>query len=85
VVPAELVAGTFGATLLACSLAVSPDVWRQFLEVAFPLVLRDAPGFLPLPYTARLEPRIGEPLLVVAVVVALSTLWFAALSTLAAS
>jgi hypothetical protein len=33
---------------------------------------------------ARLEPRLGEPLLVVAVVVALPTLWFTALSTLVA-
>jgi len=32
----------------------------------------------------RLRPRIGEPLLVVAIVVALPTLWFTALSTLAA-
>jgi hypothetical protein len=32
----------------------------------------------------RLEPRIGEPLLVVAIVVALPTLWFTALSTLVA-
>ena len=57
----------------------------------------DASGFLPIPYVARLlagivlalvatrlDSRWGEPLLVIAVVVALPTLWFTALSTLVA-
>jgi len=92
-----LVATAFGAVLLACSVALGPDAWRQFFEIAFTLVPRDAPGFLPLPYVARVvvglvlmvvasrfEPRIGEPLLVVAVTVALPTLWFTALATLVA-
>jgi len=93
-----LVATAFGAVLLLCSLVLAPDAWRQFIDVV--LLARgpgDQSGFLPVPYAARLvvglvlavvaarlEPRIGEPLLVVAVVVALPTLWFTALSTLAA-
>lgn len=92
-----LVATAFGAVLLLVSVVLAPDAWRQFLEIAFTLVPKDAPGFLPLPYAARLaagvvimiiaarlDPRFGEPLLVVAVVVALPTLWFTALATLAA-
>jgi len=91
------VATAFGVVLLGGSVALSPDAWRQFLEVSLALVSRDAPGFLPIPYlprviagvilaviATRLEPRIGEPLLVVAVVVASPTLWFIALATLAA-
>ena len=92
-----LVATAFGAVLLAWSVAFAPDAWRQYLDIALSLAPRDAPGLLPVPYlvrvvagllltviAARLEPRIGNPLLVVAVVLALPALWFAALSTLAA-
>jgi hypothetical protein len=91
------VATALGAVLLALSVAISPDAWRQFLEVSLALVPKDAPGFLPIPYiprviiglaiaviAARLEPRFGEPLLIVAVVVASPTVWFIALSTFAA-
>ena len=41
-------------------------------------------GLLLALVAGRLEPRIGEPLLVIAIVVALPTLWMAALSTLIA-
>jgi hypothetical protein len=92
-----VVATAFGAVLLACSVLLAPDAWRQFFDIALARGPSDASGFLPVPYAvrlvaglilaliaARLEPRIGEPLLVVAVVVALPTLWFTALSTLVA-
>ena len=86
-----------GLVLLAISVALAPDLWRQFLDVLRSRGPADESGFLPVPYAARLaagvalmivasrlEPRFGEPLLVVAVTVALPTLWFTALSTLAA-
>jgi Glycosyltransferase family 87 len=92
-----LVAAAFGAVLLAISLALGPELWRQFIDIALARGPSDASGFLPVPYVARLvigavlmviaarvEPRIGEPLLVVAVTIALPTLWFTALATLAA-
>lgn len=91
------VAFGFGAGLLAASVALSPDAWRQFAEIALARGPSDASAILPVPYVgrviaavallvlaARVEPRWGEPLLVVAVVVALPTLWFTALSTLIA-
>ena len=92
-----LVATGFGALLLLVSVLIAPDAWRQFLEIALARGPGDVSGFLPIPYVirlvaglvlmaiaARIEPRLGEPLLVVAVVVALPTLWFTALATLAA-
>ena len=92
-----VVATGFGAILLAVSVAISPDAWRQFFDIALSRGPSDASGFLPIPYlvrllagiamaiiATRLDPRWGEPLLIVAVVVALPTLWFTALSTLVA-
>jgi hypothetical protein len=86
-----------GIGLLAISLVLSPDAWRQFAEVMLARGPSDESAFFPVPYVARvvaavvvllvaarLEPRWGEPLLVVAVVLALPTLWFTALSTLVA-
>jgi hypothetical protein len=91
------VATAFGAALLAISVALGPDLWRQFLDVLRARGPADASALLPVPYAARLlagvvlmviaariEPRFGEPLLVVAVTVALPTLWLTALATLAA-
>ncbi len=92
-----LIAMGFGVILLAVSVALSPDAWRQFIEIVLSRGPADASGFLPIPYVVRLlagivialvatrlDPRLGEPMLVVAVVVALPTLWFTALSTLVA-
>ena len=92
-----LVATIFGAALLVVSVALAPDLWRQFIDVLRARGPADASAFLPVPYAARfvvgavltvvaarIEPRIGEPLLVVAVTIALPTLWFTALATLAA-
>ncbi len=92
-----LVATGFGVILFGISVAISPDAWRQFFDIALSRGPGDASGFLPIPYVARLlagivlalvatriDSRWGEPLLVIAVVVALPTLWFTALSTLVA-
>ena len=49
-----------------------------------PYVARFILGAVLTVVAARIEPRIGEPLLVVAVTVALPTLWLTALATLAA-
>jgi hypothetical protein len=86
-----------GLGVLAVSVVLSPDAWRAFLEVLRSRGPADVSGFLPIPYVVRaavggalavaagrIRPRYGEPLLVVAIVVALPTLWFAALATLAA-
>lgn len=91
------VATLFGATLLAVSVALGPDLWRQFIDILRARGPADASALLPVPYlarfvvgavltvvAARIEPRFGEPLLVVAVTIALPTLWFTALATLAA-
>jgi hypothetical protein len=86
-----------GAVILAVSVVLAPAAWAQFMEVLRARGPSDAASFLPVPYwvraglglalaaiAGRLRPRIGEPLLVVALVVALPTLWFTALSMLAA-
>jgi hypothetical protein len=86
-----------GLGVLAVSVVLSPDAWRAFLEVLRSRGPADVSGFLPIPYVVRaavgvalavaagrIRPRYGDPLLVVAIVVALPTLWFAALATLAA-
>ena len=86
-----------GVALVVISVVLSPDAWRQYLDILASRGLTDVSGLLPVPYiaravtglllalvAARLEPRIGEPLLIIAIVVALPTLWMAALSTLVA-
>jgi hypothetical protein len=91
------IATAFGGALLLVSFVLGPDLWRQFLDVLRSRGPADASAFIPVPYVARLlvgvvlmvvaariEPRFGEPLLVVAVTVALPTLWVTALATLAA-
>ena len=91
------IAALAGVALLVISVALSPDAWRQYLDILASRGPTDVSGLLPVPYfaravtglllalvAARLEPRIGEPLLIIAIVVALPTLWMAALSTLVA-
>ena len=86
-----------GAGFLAVSYALSPEAWRAFVDILAARGPTDISGFLPVPYigrvgaafvlalvAGRLRPRIGEPLLVVSIVLALPTLWFTALATLAA-
>jgi hypothetical protein len=91
---AAIVSGV-GFAMLAVSVVLAPDAWRQFVDILLARGPGDASGFLPVPYVARaavglllafaagrLRPSIGDPLLVVAVTVALPTLWFTALSLL---
>jgi hypothetical protein len=92
-----LVAAGFGVGLLAASILLSPEAWRDFLGIMLSRGPGDVSGFLAVPYiaraivglglavfAARLPKGIGDVLLVVAIVVALPTLWFTALSTLMA-
>jgi hypothetical protein len=91
------IAALAGAAVLAVSVVLAPDAWAQFVDVLRVRGPADASSFLLVPYwiraglglalaviAGRLRPRLGEPLLVVALVVALPTLWFTALSMLAA-
>jgi hypothetical protein len=91
------VATAVGIAILAVSFVISPDAWRQFIEIVTGRGPGEANGFLPIPYfiraivglvlaivAGRLRPSLGEPLLIVAITVALPTLWFTALSMLAA-
>jgi hypothetical protein len=86
-----------GIAILAVSLIVSPDAWRQFVDIVTARGAGEANGFIAVPYfvravlglvlavvAGRLRPALGEPLLIVAITVALPTLWFTALSMLAA-
>jgi Glycosyltransferase family 87 len=87
-----------GIAILAVSFVLSPDAWRQFVEIITARGPGEANGFLPIPYVlraiaglvlavvaGRMRPSVGEPLLVVAITIALPTLWFTALSMLAAA
>ncbi len=94
---AAAVASVVGLVLLVASVAISPDAWRQFLDVVGARGPGDVSGFLPIPYAVRaaaglvlaivagrLSGRASGILLVLAVTIALPTLWFTALSTLVA-
>lgn len=91
------VAAAVGGTLLAASLALAPDAWRQFVDVIVAPSRNVGAGILPVPFwvrgiagallavaAGRIRPRIGEPLLVVALVIANPTLYVTALSMLVA-
>ena len=86
-----------GIAILVVSIVLSPDAWRQFIDIVTSRGAGEVNGLLPVPYfvravigfvlavvAGRLRPALGEPLLVAAVTVALPTLWFTALSMLAA-
>lgn len=86
-----------GLAILAVSVALSPDAWRQFVDIVTARGAGESNGFLAVPYfvraligfalavvAGRLRPEVGEVLLVVAITIALPTLWFTALSMLAA-
>ncbi|HEX7472473.1 MAG TPA: glycosyltransferase 87 family protein [Candidatus Limnocylindrales bacterium] len=91
------IAALVGLAILAVSAVLSPGAWGDFIDILRARGPGDASSFVPIPYivravvglalaivAGRLQARIGEPLLLVAIVVALPTLWFTALSTLAA-
>jgi len=93
---AAITAG-FGAGLLALSVALSPAAWAQFVDVVLGRGPNDMPSIIPVPYgvravlgaalailAGRIPPRYGEPLLVVAVMIASPTLWATSFSLLVA-
>ncbi|HLY12831.1 MAG TPA: glycosyltransferase 87 family protein [Candidatus Limnocylindrales bacterium] len=86
-----------GLVILIVSVVIGPNAWSGFLTTIGARGPADISGFLPIPYVIRLvaavgltvlaatmKPRWGEPLLVVAITVALPTLWLNALATLIA-
>jgi hypothetical protein len=106
-----LVMGGAGLAMLVVSVVISPDAWRQFLDV----IVSDAAGvgasIIPIPFAVRAvialalvvvagylsrgrdteagqglgrDPRYGEALFVVALVVANPTFWVTSLSMLVA-
>ena len=92
-----LVAIAVGLVILAISVALSPAAWSGFIATMQSRGPGDVSGLLPVPYIVRLvvavlitvvagltRPRIGEPLLVVAITVALPTLWLDAFALLIA-
>jgi hypothetical protein len=91
------IAAAVGAAMLAASVALSPDAWRAYVQfalsvdplqqssfVAVPLPIRAAAGLVVAIVAARLPRWAGDPLLVVAVTLALPSLWFTGLSMLVA-
>jgi Glycosyltransferase family 87 len=92
-----LVAIAVGLVILAISVALSPAAWSGFIATMQSRGPGDVSGLLPVPYIARVvvavlvtvvaglsRPRIGEPLLVVAITIALPTLWLDAFALLIA-
>lgn len=92
-----LIASAVGAGMLLVSIAASPDLWRSFVDtvlvtgpsmgaslVPVPFPVRAAIGVALAVVAARLPVRWGEPLLVVAIVVANPTLWATVFSMLVA-
>lgn len=86
-----------GLVMLVVSIVLSRDAWSAYLDfalstdplqqsafVAVPLPIRLAAGLLLAIVAARLPRHLGDPLLVVAVTVALPSLWFTGLSLLVA-
>jgi hypothetical protein len=81
--------------MLVVSVVLSPDAWRAYLDfvlssdplqqssfVAVPLPIRAVAGLLLAIVAGRLPRHLGDPLLVVAVTLALPSLWFTGLSLL---
>lgn len=92
-----VLASVVGLVILVVSVALAPRAWGDFVDILRARGPGDASSFVPIPYivravaglilaivAGRLQARIGEPLLVFAIVIALPTLWFTALSTLVA-
>jgi Glycosyltransferase family 87 len=89
------VAAAAGAAMMAISVVLSPDAWRAYVDfalsvdplqqssfVAVPLPIRAAAGLVVALVAARLPRWAGDPMLVVAVTLALPSLWFTGLSLL---
>ena len=83
--------------MLVVSVVLSPDAWRAYIDfalsvdplqqssfVAVPLPVRALAGVLLTVVASRLPRSVGDPLLVVAVTLALPSLWVTGLSLLVA-
>lgn len=90
-------AAAVGIGVLVVSAVLGPSNWADFIAMIRSRGPADISGILPIPYAiraatglaltviaARRPPRWGEPLLVVAIVIASPTLWVDALSMLVA-
>ena len=86
-----------GAGLLLASIAISPRTWADFLAIVAVNGPSVGASIVPVPFIVRavvglglaviaglIRPRLGEPLLVVAIVVANPTLWLTVFSLLVA-
>lgn len=91
------IAAGLGLAMLVLSVVLSPSAWSAYLGfittidplqqssfVAIPFPVRAIAGLVLTVVAARLERRWGDPLLVVAVTLALPSLWFTGLSLLVA-
>jgi hypothetical protein len=91
------IAAAIGLAMLVVSVLLSPDAWRAYVDfavhvdplqqssfVAVPLPIRAVAGLVVAIIAARLPRSVGDPLLVVAVTLALPSLWFTGLSLLVA-
>ena len=91
------IAVAVGLVILAASVAIGQGTWSSFIATVQSRGPADISGLLPVPYFVRvavalvvtlvaglIRPRIGEPLLVVAITIALPTLWLDAFATLIA-
>jgi alpha-1,2-mannosyltransferase len=87
-----------GSGLLILSVALAPDAWTAYLDFVRGIDLGQQSSFVPIPFlvraavavvlvviASRLALRWGELLLVVAVTLALPSLWFTGLSLLVAA
>jgi hypothetical protein len=92
-----VVAIAVGLVVVVASVILDPGAWRGFVDTIGGRGPGDIAGLVPVPYwiraviglgltvvAGRLSARIGEPLLVVAIVVASPTLWLDAFAILAA-
>jgi hypothetical protein len=92
-----MIASAVGGAMLLVSVLASPELWRSFIDtvlvtgpamgaslVPVPFPVRAALGIALTIVAARVPPRWGEPLLVVAIVVANPTLWATVFSMLVA-
>lgn len=91
------IAVAVGLVVVVVSAIIDPGAWAGFVDTMRGRGPGDISGLIPIPYliralvglaltvvAGRLTPRIGEPLLIVAIVVASPTQWFDALAMLAA-
>ena len=92
-----LIAIVLGLVILVVSVIIDPNAWSGFITTIQARGPGDVSSIVPVPYDVRVvvavvvtvvaglvRPRIGEPLLVVAITIALPTLWLDAFALLIA-